>query len=227
MQTAEKDELGETTVEIDFANERLLLDACGIIYLPEHSTLLVSDLHFEKGSYFAARRSPLPIYDTLETLDCLQKALAKYSPKTIICMGDSFHDYNAEHRIDQADAERLNALCKGVCDWVWILGNHDKYFPSNIIGRQEIEYKIGQINLSHERTEAAYEIIGHWHPKARISISEHKISGKAFIYDPSLMIMPSFGTFTGGLYTDSPQIQQLFAAKPKTYMIYNKKIWKI
>lgn len=214
-------------MEINFGGETLLLDGAGAIYFPNISALLVSDLHFEKGSFFAAKRSPLPLYDTLETLQNLEKLVRKYSPKQVICLGDSFHDYAAEHRINQNDADKLNSLCGGACDWVWVLGNHDKNFPSNIRGRQVAEYKIGNVNLSHENTGAEFEIIGHFHPKARVFVHEHRVVGKAFVHDQNLLIMPSFGTFTGGLYTDSKVITELFKSKPRQYIIYNQKLFKL
>ena len=40
----------------------------GALYWPAEKALIVSDLHFEKGSHFAARGQMLPPYDTRETL---------------------------------------------------------------------------------------------------------------------------------------------------------------
>ncbi len=221
-----EDEIGDSYIELKFAGEKLVLDGESVIYLPEYEALLVSDLHFEKGSYFAAKRNPLPLYDTMETLNNMKKVISKYSPKKVICMGDNFHDFNAEKRIHVNDVESINDLCSS-CEWIWILGNHDKHFPRNIKGKQVVEYKIGNINLSHERTVAEFEIIGHFHPKARVSVQRHKINGRAFIHDNNLLVMPSFGTFTGGLYTHSSELAKLFTSSPKTYMIYNQKVWRI
>lgn len=219
-------ELGDAAIEIKFADMVLVLDASGAIYFPATGTLLVSDLHLEKGSYFAARRTPLPVYDTVETLNCLDKVIKKYQPRQVICLGDSFHDFKAEHRIEARDAQCLNDMCIS-CEWVWVLGNHDKFFPGNIKGSQVGEFKLGNITLSHEPTGVNFEICGHFHPKARVSIHGHKLSGRAFIYDSNLLVMPSFGAFTGGLYTDSPVIEQLFTGKIRQFMIYNKKLWQL
>ena len=90
-------------IKIKFAGETMLLDGESIIFLPEREILLVSDLHFEKGSYFATKRSLLPSYDTMETLQRLENVIARYQPKQIICMGDSFHDYKAGERISKDD----------------------------------------------------------------------------------------------------------------------------
>jgi metallophosphoesterase superfamily enzyme len=42
---------------INCAKHQLLLDASGALIWPKHKLLVVSDLHFEKGSYFASRGS--------------------------------------------------------------------------------------------------------------------------------------------------------------------------
>ena len=58
----------QTTTEIGLAGMAALLDLSGGMYLPDDDTLLVADLHFEKGSSFARRGMLLPPYDTRETL---------------------------------------------------------------------------------------------------------------------------------------------------------------
>ena len=40
----------ETTSEIALSGEAAVLDMSGAMHFPEHDTLLVADLHFEKGS---------------------------------------------------------------------------------------------------------------------------------------------------------------------------------
>jgi len=46
----------------------IILDARKVAFLPESSTLLVADMHFEKGSYLREfGRSVLPAYDTHDT----------------------------------------------------------------------------------------------------------------------------------------------------------------
>jgi hypothetical protein len=53
----------------------------GALWLERESTLVVADLHFEKGSSYAARFGQmLPPYDTRETLDRLDREIALLSP---------------------------------------------------------------------------------------------------------------------------------------------------
>jgi hypothetical protein len=89
----------------------------------------VADLHFEKGSAFAARGRLLPPYDTARTLDLLEAAVARLRPRTIVCVGDSFHDRTAADRIDAGDVDRIRRLTAS-CDWIWIAGNHDPAPPT-------------------------------------------------------------------------------------------------
>ena len=72
--------------------------------------LLVADLHFEKGSSFARRGMMLPPYDTRETLVALCDAVVRFDPKTVIALGDSFHDIGGPDRL--GDEERAT-LARG------------------------------------------------------------------------------------------------------------------
>ena len=50
------------------AGVALIADISGALFWDEQSLLVVSDLHLEKGSSFAARGMLLPPYDTVATL---------------------------------------------------------------------------------------------------------------------------------------------------------------
>ncbi|MGA9301005.1 MAG: phosphoesterase, partial [Bradyrhizobium sp.] len=74
-------------------------DLSGALFWEEQSLLVVSDLHLEKGSSFAARGVLLPPYDTVATLSRLASVMARHDPKTVIALGDSFHDRTAHERL--------------------------------------------------------------------------------------------------------------------------------
>ncbi len=104
------------------AGETLVLDLCGGLWLPEHRTLIVSDLHLEKGSSYAARSGQfLPPYDTRETLACLHEAVVRHDPARVVALGDSFHDARGPERMEPGDRALVAALQEGR-DWVWIAG---------------------------------------------------------------------------------------------------------
>ena len=153
---------------VDVAGVTFIADLSGALFWEEQSLLVVSDLHLEKGSSFAARGVLLPPYDTVATLGRLAAVIARHDPRMVIALGDSFHDRDAHDRLSRADREAIAAM-QARRDWIWISGNHDPALPSDLGGVVADEVAIGPIAFRHEPTGAAGEIAGHLHPKARVS----------------------------------------------------------
>ncbi|MDD9908212.1 MAG: ligase-associated DNA damage response endonuclease PdeM [Ahrensia sp.] len=178
----------------------LIADPSGVAYWPSEDTLLVADLHLEKGSSFARRGQLLPPYDTMETLNRLDAAIDKWKPQRLVSLGDSFHDAHSHKRLS-GEATALLAQMMAGRDWLWISGNHDPEAPSGLGGDAESEISIGGLTLRHEpRVDALPgEIAGHLHPKARLIRRGRHIRRSCFVADRNRMILPSFGAYTGGL----------------------------
>ena len=85
--------------EIRLNGAVLRADPSGALVWPARRTLVVADLHLEKGSAFAARGQLLPPYDTRATLERLEALMAKHRPARLVCLGDSFHDGEAGGRL--------------------------------------------------------------------------------------------------------------------------------
>ena len=96
----------------------------GALYWPARSALLVADLHFEKGSWFASKGQMLPPYDSLATLTALAALIERTNARELWCLGDSFHDSAGCERL-LGDARALLTALTGRIDWHWITGNHD------------------------------------------------------------------------------------------------------
>ena len=64
-------------VEISIGGKTVLADRSGAILLAAERTLVVADLHFEKGSALAERGSYLPPYDTRTTLGRLAEVIGR------------------------------------------------------------------------------------------------------------------------------------------------------
>ena len=77
----------------------LAADPAGALYWPEQRLLVVADLHLEKGSAFATRGVLLPPYDTAATLRGSLGSIARYAPRVVIALGDSFHDGGGPARL--------------------------------------------------------------------------------------------------------------------------------
>jgi hypothetical protein len=129
---------------------RLIADVSGVAFEPDTATLLVADLHFEKGSAFAARGQLLPPYDTRETIRRLSDAIVRLGARRVFALGDSFHDLGADGRMHDSDADALAGLVASVEDWLWIEGNHDPDPPARFGGRTAAETRLGPLTLRHE-----------------------------------------------------------------------------
>ena len=72
------------TADVVVAGHGGVCDPSGALYLEDDRMLIVSDLHFEKGSSFARRGMMLPPYDTATTLTALARIIARYEPACVI-----------------------------------------------------------------------------------------------------------------------------------------------
>lgn len=121
-------EIGAATddgaLAIRVANVEVVLRASGALWLAEQRMLVVADLHLEKGSAYAARGQLLPPYDTRETLDRLEREVAALTPRSVVLLGDTLHDGDAQTRIAPAERARIAALADHL-RLIWVCGNHD------------------------------------------------------------------------------------------------------
>jgi uncharacterized protein len=184
----------------EVAGERLSLQACGALWWEDAEVLVVSDLHLEKGSSYAARGQMLPPYDTRATLQRIAALVAHLKPVTVISLGDSFHDRSARPRMAQDDVLLVRSLTDAA-DWIWIEGNHDPKPPEDLGGRMASELKLGSLVFRHEPTEgpARGEIAGHLHPCARVVGRARSVRTRCFASDGERLVMPAYGALTGGL----------------------------
>jgi uncharacterized protein len=204
-----------TTADVNGA--RLHLDHHGAVWWPEQRTLVVADMHLEKGSAFAARGQLLPPYDSAATLAKLTRLVARHCPRRLIALGDSFHDVGAGARMDGPAFEALTVLAASL-DMVWITGNHDPEIPGGLPGARLAELVLGPLLFRHEPLTGAQagEIAGHLHPAAKVASERGRVRRPAFVTDGSRMILPAFGAYAGGLNCREPAIMRLFGERPMT-----------
>jgi uncharacterized protein len=182
------------------AGVSLVADCAGALYWADEGLLVVADLHLEKGSSFAARGVLLPPYDTAATLGRLARVIARYAPRTVITLGDSFHDGDGPARIMDGDRAALTALQRGR-DWIWIAGNHDPEPVTGLGGVSAQMLAVGPLMFRHrpERAASEGEIAGHLHPVARVGGRGRTVSRRCFVCDGRRAVMPAFGAYAGGL----------------------------
>lgn len=195
-----------------FCGVELIACLSGALQVPALSTLVVADLHLEKGSAWARRGRLLPPYDTRATLAALAAAIERFTPGRVVCLGDSFHDRGGTSRLDEDNTAILRQLISGR-EWIWIAGNHDPA-PHGLGGRHASEFALGPFVFRHtaKHGSGAGEISGHFHPKASVATPGRRITGRCFVGDGRRLILPAFGAYTGGLDVFDPALAVLLAA---------------
>ena len=170
----------------------------GALYWADQGVLVVSDLHLGKSERIARRSGVLlPPYEVTETLSRLDADMATTAPRLVICLGDSFDDLEAAD-LAEDHALWLMRLMAGR-RWVWIEGNHDPG-PVDLGGEHRTELTLGPLTFRHIALLGARgEVSGHYHPKMRVAGQ----SRRCFLLDGTRVILPAYGTYTGGLSSDS------------------------
>lgn len=203
---------GQFSRMIAVAGEAALCDPRGALFLPDLGLLVISDLHLEKGSAFARRGQLLPPYDTGATLDLLGRVIADHRPRTVVSLGDSFHDGGGAGRLPQPYREKLLAMMRGR-EWVWVAGNHDPDAPAGLPGVVALEVAAGRLRLRHEPLPgaAAGEVAGHLHPGAVVVQRGRAVRRRCFASDGDRLVMPAFGAYTGMLNVLDTAFARLFS----------------
>ena len=184
---------------------RLYALPSGALHWPDQALLVVSDLHFGKSERLARRGGALlPPYENQTTLAKLDRDIEATRPGLVICLGDSFDDLFAADEMTEDARMWLMRLMAGR-DWVWIEGNHDAG-PLALGGRHLAALAVEGVTFRHIALPgAALEVSGHYHPKARLPGR----SAPCFLIDAARVILPAYGTFTGGLACDHPDLLAL------------------
>jgi hypothetical protein len=184
----------------EIAGLQVTMRPSGGLWLEASGTLIVADLHLEKGSSYAMRGQMLPPYDTRDALGRLTREAAICEARTVILLGDTFHDRTSEARLTDADSASLRALARNH-GLVWVIGNHDADGPRHLPGDVAEEMSLSALILRHEPQPGPQrgEVAGHLHPCARVKASRGSVRRRCFVTDGERIIVPAFGAYAGGL----------------------------
>lgn len=192
----------------------------GALYWPAQNLLCVSDLHLGKSERMARRGGPLlPPYEVTDTLTKLDADIAATNSATVICLGDSFDDAASATTLNDQHRLWLLRLMAGR-QWIWIAGNHDPA-PLGLGGTDRGQLTLNTLTFRHiAESGAQAEISGHYHPKARIKSR----SRPCFLLGQNRLILPAYGTYTGGLWCDDPAFDGLLIAPARAILTGDKAI---
>lgn len=210
------------TERIEICGLNILLHPHKALYIPEESTLVVSDLHLGKIEHFRKNGLAVPLGTTQKTIIRLHQLIEHFEPLRVVFLGDLFHsEYNRaidEFKYYLEEMKHIN--------YILVKGNHDilhddTYTTLNIYGVNALD--IGQLVLTHEAVtiDGKYNIHGHVHPAVRMkSKSRQQTTLSCFIFSEKYAVMPAFGQFTGK-----------FIVKPKqgdtVFVVFNDAIMKV
>jgi len=198
--------MNEAGVSLELGAAALTLLPEGAMWWAAAGLLVVSDLHLGKAERMARRTGALvPPYESAETLARLEALTTRLGPAHVLCLGDSFDDLHAARGLAPEIRARLATLMAGR-RWTWVLGNHDPG-PVEMGGACVAELRLGGLVLRHAAApgETRPEVSGHYHPKAGL----RGLRRPAFVTDGRRLILPAFGTYTGGLDAADPAIAGL------------------
>jgi DNA ligase-associated metallophosphoesterase len=197
----------------ELAGSRLIALQSGALWWPEKRILTVSDMHLGKSDRIARNGAlMLPPYETSDTLAKLVEDIAATAATTVVCLGDSFDDLQAAQSLTDDERLWITRLQAGR-RWVWIEGNHDPG-PVDLGGTHLKELPSAPLTFRHiAQAGSSGEISGHYHPKATVRARGQSITRPCLLYDSDRVVLPAYGTYTGGLRTVDPALSSLMRAE--------------
>jgi len=198
LRRTEGDGLDSGACRILLCGKAFIADRSGALYWPAEKTLIVSDLHLERGSYLTEDGVVLPPYDTGSAFEKLEEALDRYDPPRVIALGDSFCAGEGA-RLTAHDADWLYDLMEDR-EWFWVSGPDQTPVPEGLGGTIVPQITLGGIKFRSEPVKApvSHEIAGRMHPVAQISEFGHTVRGRCFVSNGMRLVLPSIGAYSSG-----------------------------
>lgn len=207
-------------ITFTFAGEQMVARASGALVWPARNLLVVSDLHLGKSERLARRGGALlPPYEVIDTLTRLETDLNASGARQVICLGDSFDDLDAMTHLAHDLRLWLARLIAGR-DWIWVEGNHDPG-PVDLAGSHRADVRMPPLVFRHiamNNAPPVPEVSGHYHPKHRLTLRGRQISRPCFLLDAHRLILPAYGTYTGGVRSDAAVFDRLFGQEAKVIL---------
>jgi uncharacterized protein len=205
---------------IEFGGAEITLLAERAIWWTQHSTLLVADVHVGKGATFRAMGVPVPSGSSEKDLTRIGELIAATKANRVVILGDLLHARIKTHP----------EIVESVATWreshrdiqiVLVRGNHDRA-SGTIPESWQMEVHEGEwedqgFAFVHEPPcdHGKPTFAGHVHPKARLTDFDGSIVlAPCFVHDKHCLVLPSFGTFTGGYTVDEEEGRKIYVAAP-------------
>lgn len=207
-------------LEVSTSGGMVHLLADPALYIPQSSTLVVSDLHIGKAGHFRKNGIAVPASTTMQDMRRLSELFKRIPAKEVVFLGDMGHsDVNNEWR---AFAD----VIRDFPDRTFILtrGNHDREVSGlyRQMGIDEVVSSIqrGGFCLSHEPIESKlFNITGHEHPAVLIKgKARQSLRMPCFYFLEHRAVMPAFLRFSGHYVISPSKDMRVFPVVEQTVM---------
>ena len=192
--------------------------------VPTSRTLLVADLHLGKAATFRRAGIPVPEGSAQRDLERLAQLVRGHDVRRLIVLGDLFHAKGGCTPQVFAEFAALRARMADTAV-VLVLGNHDRAvgcLPASL-GLDACVPSLDEplFHFVHEpatdvtaSSRGLFTVAGHLHPTVAIrSPSGDRLADRCFVAEPSVLVLPAFGSFTGGHRIEPTEGMRLWIAR--------------
>ncbi|MEW6369529.1 MAG: ligase-associated DNA damage response endonuclease PdeM [Pseudomonadota bacterium] len=190
-------------VAVEVAGERLLLLPEKAVYWPAREMLVIADIHFGKAASFRALGVPVPRGTTTENLNALDALVQVHGARRVMFLGDFLHA-RAAHASSTQQAMLAWRHTRPDLQLTLVRGNHDRHAgdPAAALGIELVDepHAAGPFAFCHhpDLETPGYALAGHVHPAWVLATRFDALRLPCFVVGRRRMILPSFGSFTGG-----------------------------
>ncbi len=188
----------------------------GAVFLTETATLIVADIHLGKSAAFRAKGLPIPEGDSARDLSRLLDLANKSHAAELVIAGDLFHaPTGVTPELEAALALFMTRLGMPL---TLVVGNHDVKIPRFPAGLRSVPHLDleERIRIVHDPAHASGDrlhIAGHWHPVVKIPDGKRtSLRLPCFLFRKNTLVVPAFGSFTGGSILDAKADDRVFVA---------------
>lgn len=193
-----------TSSVVEIAGERLVLLPEKAVYWPAQAMLIIADIHFGKAASFRAQGIPVPRGTTTENLLGLDALIDRHGARHVVFLGDFLHA-RAAHASSTQQAMLAWRRTRPDLRLTLVRGNHDKHAgdPAAVLDIELVDepHMVGPFAFCHHpdlELSGGYALAGHVHPAWVLATRFDSLRLPCFVVGSGRMILPSFGSFTGG-----------------------------
>lgn len=199
-------------MNLQILDQTITLCPSGAILLSD-GTLVVADLHLGKASAFQAKGLAIPEGDSEADLKRLKEICTWHEATRLVINGDLFHSpAGLTPHIEQLLEAFINDMRIPV---ELTLGNHERKIPRipPYLSPEEAASYAG-FHIVHDPADAPKKgpsVTAHWHPVVRIADGKRtSLRLPCFLVRKNMVVIPSFGSFTGGQVIDPEEGDRFF-----------------